>query len=288
MAILAKRDTQNRSRLLYCLSGFLIFIASFFIATSAQASTEANVVYTNDGFTAQVQVTSLIELEVSVKFENAVGVAAENFELDFQIVSPLNTNLLNRLPGTLVSLPADFPVLISIKPIADRGFSFEGVAEIEIYTKNLHYVAGSPLRLFHSSDGGEFKDITVTTGAGSYRARGQMGTFSDFLIAADLRTPVSVVAGKVTAFSDYLQAQSSVIESPTYNLLSAALSILQQQVSAGSYGSAQNTVNEIITILETADGAVMPSIWRSSKDLQNVSGTLLAQARTIRYSLRIL
>ncbi|MCH8492011.1 MAG: hypothetical protein LAT53_02075 [Idiomarina sp.] len=288
MAISAKQHAQNRSLFMYCVSAMFLFIGSLSIANSAQAASQVDVTYTSDGFTAQVQLTSLIELEVAVRFENAVGVAAENFNLDFQLVSPLNTSVLNRLPGTLVSLPVDFPVLISIQPIADRGFSFEGVAEIEIYTKNLQYVAGSPLRLFHSSNGGQFKDITVTTGAGSYRARGGMGTFSDFLIVADLRAPTSVITSKVNSFGDYLQAQSSLIASPTYSVLSAAFSALQSQVNNGNYSSALTTINEIITILETAESAVMPSIWRSSKDLENVGGTLLAQARTIRYSLRIL
>ena len=288
MAISAKRRAQNRSLFMYYVSAMLLFVGSLSIATSAQAASQVDVTYTNDGFTAQVKLTSLIELEVAVRFENAVGVAAENFDLNFQLVSPLNTSVLNRLPGTLVSLPVDFPVLISIQPIAGRGFSFEGVAEIEIYTKNLQYIAGSPLRLFHSSNGGQFKDITVTTGAGSYRARGGMGTFSDFLIVTDLRTPTSVITSKVSSFGDYLQTQSSLIASPTYSVLSAAFSTLQSQVNNGNYSSALTTINEVIAILETAESAVMPSIWRSSKDLENVGGTLLAQARTIRYSLRIL
>lgn len=288
MIVSANRATPNRSRLTQFLSVLLVCIAAYAMPTPAHSATNVDVSYTNDGFTAQVQLTSLIELEVAVRFEDAIGVSAENFTLDFQLVSPLNSSVLNRLPGTLVSLPTDFPVLISIQPKSDRGFSFAGVAEIEVYTKNLHYVPGSPLRLFHSSNGGQFKDITVTTGAGSYRARGNMGTFSDFIILTDLRSPSSVISGKVSALSDYLQSQSNVIDSPTYNLLAAAMSTLQQQVASGNYSGAQTTVNSLITILETADEAAMPSIWRSSKDLENVSGTLLAQARTLRYSLRIL
>ncbi len=288
MIVSANRTMPKKSRSLHLFGALIFCVAALMFSAPSQSATQVDVTYTNDGFTAQVQLTSLIELEVAVRFEDAIGVSAENFDLNFQLVSPLNTGVVNRLPGTLVTLPTDFPVLISIQPKTDRGFSFAGVAEIEVYTKNLHYVPGSPLRLFHSSNGEQFKDITVTTGAGSYRARGNMGTFSDFLIVADLRSPTAVISQKVSTLADYLQAQSTTIDSPTYNLLAAAMSTLQSQVSNGNYAGAQSTVNSFISILETADGAAMPSIWRSSRDLENVSGTLLAQARSLRYSLRIL
>lgn len=270
------------------LSISLIISAMALVLIPRVEASVVDVTYSAHGFNAQVQVNQLIELELSVRFEEAIGLSAENFDIDVQLVSPLNSSVRNRLSSTLVTLPSDFPILIQIKPKEDRGFSFSGPAEIEIYTKNLHYVAGSPLRLFHSAEGGTFRDITVTTGAGSYRARGQMGTFSDFLIVSDLRTPQSVIGEKVSRLNDYLVAQSHQIEGATYAPLSAAMSALQQQIASGQYASARTTVNELIQILELADGAAMPSIWRSSRDIENVQGTLLAQARSLRYSLRIL
>lgn len=276
----------------YLQTNFICALVGMFAlivtAQPAHASSTVDVTYSQNGFSAQVQVNSLIELELHVRFEEAIGVSAENFELDFQIVSPLNLSVMNRLSSSLLGLPTDFPVLISIKPKSDRGFSFSGVAEIEVYTKNLQYIPGSPLRLFHSSEGSQFRDITVTTGAGSYRARGQMGTFSDFLIVTDLRTPSTVVNTKVSDLRSYLQSQSNRIDAMTYSLLDGLLATVQQQASAGNFSSALVTVNELVTALEMVDNSVMPNIWRSSKDLENVHGKLLSQARSLRYSLRII
>lgn len=276
------------NRLRHRLAGAVVAMMIVALAPSVQASQVVDVTYNKQGFSAQVQVNSLIELELHVRFEEAIGVSAENFDLNFQIVSPLNLSVTNRLSGSLVSLPTDFPVLITIKPKEDKGFSFSGVAEIEVYTKNLHYIPGSPLRLFHSSNGGQFRDITVTTGAGSYRARGQMGTFSDFLIVTDLRTPATIVSGKVSGLRDYLQSQSQRVNTLVYSQVDGLLATIQQQVYGGQYSAALATVNELVSVLESVESVLMPNIWRSSKDLENVQGNLLSQARSLRYSLRIL
>ncbi|MDN7125300.1 DUF6689 family protein [Pseudidiomarina terrestris] len=236
-----------------------------------------------------VELTQLVSFDLKIKFDNAVGLSAENFTVDAQLLSVTDPSLVSRLPDNLLTaLPTAFPVQISITPDPNKGFSFSGAYEIEIYTKSLHYTEGSPLRLFHSHANGTFEDMTTMTGAGSMRVRGNGGQFSDFVILADLRSKSSVIATKFARMQNFVSAQQSNLDYSALNALATALNAIETALNANQTGQALAETQQLINLLEADDGTLFPNVWRSAGDLVNVQGRMLGMATTLRYSLRTL
>jgi len=235
-----------------------------------------------------VQLTELIGFDLTIKFENAVGLTAQNFTVNAQLIDVNDLSILNRLPDSLLTgIPTAFPVLISVEPDPTKGFSFSGAYEIELYTKSLHYTAGSPLRMFHAHGNGDFEDITTMTGSGSYRVRTNGGQFSDFIIVADLRDINTVIATKVTRLINYVNAVSNTLTLAASQPLNDAISNIQTAISNGYYQQALQATNALIQLMHADDGSLYPDVWRSTGDLENIRGRILSMANTLRYSLRI-
>ncbi|RUO56864.1 DUF6689 family protein [Pseudidiomarina homiensis] len=235
-----------------------------------------------------VQLTELIGFDLTITFENAVGLTAQNFTVNAQLIDLNDLTILNRLPDSLLTgIPSAFPVLISIEPDPAKGFSFSGAYEIELYTKSLHYTAGSPLRMFHSHNNGEFEDITTMTGSGSYRVRTNGGQFSDFIIVADLRDINTVISTKVNRLADYVDSVSHSLTAIASQTLSDAIASIEVALASGNYQQAQQATNALIQLMRADDGTLYPDVWRSAGDLENIRGRILSMANTLRYSLRI-
>lgn len=236
-----------------------------------------------------VELTQLVSFDLKIKFDSAVGLTAQNFTVDAQLLNVNDPSLISRLPNSLLTaLPTAFPVQISVTPDPSKGFTFSGAYEIEIYTKSLHYTEGSPLRLFHSHANGTFEDMTTMTGAGSMRVRGNGGQFSDFVILADLRNKSDVIATKFTRMQDFVSAQQSSLDYAALSALTSALAAIDSALNADQTGQALAATQQLINLLEADDGTLFPNVWRSSGDLVNVQGRLLGMATTLRYSLRTL
>lgn len=223
---------------------------------------------------------------LTIRFENVVGLNAQNLGLSAQLVDPLSPGFLSRL-GAGVSLPAALPLVVKIAPPASGGLSFSGAVTVELYTHNLQYTIGSPLRLFSAADGGSFSDITTVVSSGSVRSGGTKGNFSEFIIAADLRAPSGVIQAKYSQLSALLNqhaaSMSSALQGELLSLYNA---------SASAYASGQLVA--AITYLEAFDrkviaasGNELPDVWRSSRDVTNVAGSLRSAAATLRYSLTL-
>lgn len=225
-----------------------------------------------------------VAAKLTIRFENAVGLTPANLGVSVKLVDPLA--LAGRL-GNGVSLPSAFPLVVKISPPADGGLSFSGVVGVELYTHNLQYTIGSPLRLYSAPDGGTFTDVTTFVGSGSVRSGGTKGSFSEFIVAVDLRPLNSVITSK---FSDL---------SGLINLYGGSLNSTVQSELLGLYNAAANAwvagqIVAAITYLEAFDekvvfysGRQIPDVWRSSGDLTNIAGSLRASAATLRYSLTL-
>ncbi|MGQ4277429.1 DUF6689 family protein [Pseudidiomarina sp. E22-M8] len=236
-----------------------------------------------------VELTPLVSFDLKIKFDNAVGLSAENISVDAQLLNVNDPALTSRLPDSLLTaLPTAFPVQLSITPDPSKGFSFSGAYEIEIYTKSLHYTEGSPLRLFHSHANATFEDMTTMTGAGSMRVRGNGGQFSDFVILADLRSKSDVINTKFTRMQSFVTAQQTNLGYAAVTALDNALSAINSALAAQQTGQALAATQQLINLLESDDGTLFPNVWRSAGDLVNVQGRLLGMATTLRYSLRTL
>ncbi len=260
------------------------------LISSANAQTDP-VMVTVSGNKAQViiELPGNISADITLSFENAVGLTAENLGITAELIDVTNFNLLSRLPGGLLNtIPVAFPVMITVEPLANRGLSFSGVVTFDIHTHNLEYTTNTPLRLFKAPLGGQFKDITMSTGSGSYRARGTTGKFSQFIITTDLRNRLTVANSKLNGLQNELFSAQMEIETTVYGLLSAKLTEIASQIAGRNYASASTRLSEFNLLVEQASGEAIPNVWRSSRDVNNVAGELIAQANSLRYSLHLL
>lgn len=237
---------------------------------------------------AVINLSGNVSADLTLTFENSVGLTADNIGITAQLIDITDLSLLNRLPDSVnFNLLAAFPMLITIEPPSTKGFAFSGLATVDIHTHNLEYLPGTPLRFFKAPLNGQFEDITATMGSGSYRARGTTGKFSQFLIVADLRPVLTVVNTKYNRLSNKLSLFSTQIEPSLYTELSSKLSEIQQLISQQNYVAASNMVDHFSRTIEQADADDIPNVWRSSRDIDNIAGELIAYANTLRFSLRL-
>jgi len=228
-----------------------------------------------------------VSVDVTLTFEQVVGLSAAGLGLSARTVSPVE--LVGRLPdGTLTSLPAGFPLMVTVEPPAAGGLSFAGVAQVDVHTHDLAFVGDSPLRLFKAPVGGAFVDITESMGMGSYRARGSTGGFSQFLIIADLRGDADVVEAKLDLLDATFAAGSSSIAPAVRGNLQSSLNAIRAAWNSGDVRGAMTAATAFGDAVKTAANAGnVPNVWRSARDLQNVAGNLRAAAGTLRFSLAL-
>ncbi len=223
---------------------------------------------------------------LTIQFENVVGLSADNLGLSAQLVDPLAADFVSRL-GTGVSLPGAFPLVVKISPPANGGLSFSGVVAVEIYTHNLQYTIGSPLRIFSAPNGGSFSDITNFVGSGSIRTGGSKPDFSEFIIAADVRPLSSVIQSKYSNLSSLLNQHATTMGSALFSELANLYNASQNAYAGGNLVAAIQYLEAFSDRVLAASGSELPDVWRSSKDLTNVAGSLRAAAATLRYSLTL-
>jgi hypothetical protein len=223
---------------------------------------------------------------LTIQFENVVGLSAGNLGLSAQLVDPLSPGFVTRL-GSGVTLPAAFPLVVKIAPPASGGLSFSGVVSVELYTHNLQYTIGSPLRLYSAPDGGNFTDITTFVGSGSIRSGGSKADFSEFIIAADVRTLGTAIQSKYSKLASLLNQHASSMSSSLHSQL---VSLFNASASAYAGGQPVSAIGHLEAFAERvadASGNELPDVWRSSRDLTNVAGSLRSAAATLRYSLTL-
>lgn len=242
----------------------------------------------NNRIQAKLSLTSLIEVDLTIEFENSIGLHANNFDITAELLDPSDLVITDRLPSLLTSATSGFPVLVSISPKADSGFGFEGVAMVELYTKALHYTPTIPFRLFTSHADGTFEDITTLTSSGSLRARGSTGRFSDFIILLDTRAPSAVISEKVSNISQTFNSNRTDISLLLQGVLDSGINDIQNALAVDDDAAALTAVDSLIAVVENASGSEIPDVWRASDDVVNVKGNLLTQLQTLRFSLRTL
>ena len=260
----------------------------FLIATApvVQAQGIVDVKVEGSRVTAGIALPAGIGADLTIGFEEVVGLSPESLGLSARLVAPTDLALLGRLPGGLgVSLPTGFPVLLTIAPPANGGLSFTGVTAIELHTHNLEFIIGCPLRLFGAREGGTFVDMTESMGMGSYRVRGTRGGFSQFLILVDLRPLTMVVNGKFDRLEDLLAGYEAEIDHEVYEDLADLLQAARTAWSSGSIRTSIREVERFMKQVETESGDAIPDVWRASGDAVNAAGYLRAAAGTLRFSL---
>lgn len=236
--------------------------------------------------TASVQLAPTIDLDLTLTFEQVIGLNANSLSLTAGLVSPTDASILSRFPDPAsISIPTAFPVLIRIEPAAGTGLAFSGVYKLALHTHALTLVTNSPFRLFKSHGGGPFLDITTSLDAGSIRPGGTDGCMSEFLVVADVRPIDTVINGKFDALQNVLTSSSSSIAPAVYGDLQSRLSQARATYNQGAIPSAITAIAAFSDQVKQQSGAGIPDVWQASGTLVNVAGALRGAADTLKFSL---
>jgi hypothetical protein len=270
------------------LRNLILGLSALLLVNSASLFANPNKLHIN-GNSAETTISlpGGYEVDVALTFENVMGLTAENLNISAYLADPLSGDVVSRIPTSLVSLQAAYPLVVRIEPLANSGFTFSGSLTLDFHTHNLQYSINTPLRLFKSHDGAAFEDITVATGAGSIRARGKVGELSDFIIVADLRPVAQVINEKASKLEQYLSRFSDQIDADVLLTLQNKVSVIRGNCTTGNYAAALTETKALQQIIIATTAQQMPDVWRSARDIDNVSGLLEAAAETLAYSLRL-
>lgn len=257
-------------------------------ATPERARSAVSVVTGGNTASASISLAGGIEADLSLGFSNAQNLSVQSLGIDADLVSTGNLALLARLPdANLVSIPAAFPMLLTIEPPSLGGLAFEDTVRVELHTHDLSYVPGSRLRLFKAPLGGAFVDITEAVEAGSVRTRGRTGGFSQFLVLLDLRPTSSVVELKFDALDDRL-ADATGLDSGQRAALEGLLVDARDAYELSDLSTAIAAVEQFDAEVRLLAGTALANDWRALRDLDNHAGELQAGAATLRFSLEFL
>ena len=265
-----------------------LLISVFSSLTLAQTVSPTTVTVNGNTLQAKLHVTSQIEVDLTVEFENSIGLSEDNIDITATLVSVNSATVTNRLTSVDISAIPSFPVIISISPKPSAGFGFEGLASVEIYTKAVDYNVAMPARLFRSHANGDFEDITSMVSAGSIRARGNTGSFSDFMILLDERSDADMLDDTFSQLSQLASQHSGLLSLTLSASLQTGLDTLQSALLVNDYTAALAATESLITLIDSATTDQISNVWRSSNDLVNMQGELLTRLKTLRYSLRVL
>ena len=265
-----------------------LLCAAFLLAGTAAARAQTPVPLTVSGneATGSFMLPIGIGADLTLSFEQVVGLNPAALQATVGLVDPLDLALQARLPGG-VTVPAAFPVLLSIEPVPSRGLSFSGVVTISLHTHNLNLDSSAPFTLFSASGGGAFRDVTRLVGIGSYRAEASAGGFSEFLIVADARPIDTVIASKFDLLEGSLNDLGGSVPA---ELLSELLTLVSQARLLWQLGATLPAIIGVTTLMDTLkaqDALVIPDVWRAACDPADVAGAWRSAAETLRFSLRV-
>ena len=238
-------------------------------ALPAAAQTTLTPQISGNTLTASIQLPGDIAADLTIAFEQAVGLNASALTLTAGLVDPTATSILSRLPD----------------PTAASVLSFSGVYRLTLHTHNLTLTTNSPLRLYKASGGGGFQDVTAALDAGSVRPGGDGGAYSEFLVVADTRPTDTVISGKFDRLGNDLTANASAINAAVLADLQQRLRQARDLYTQGAIVSAINAVTVFADQVKQQSGANIPDVWRANGNLVNVAGLLRSDASTLKFSL---
>ncbi len=264
----------------------LVPVLLLFASVPATAQTTLTPQISGNTVTASTTLPGGIDLDLTISFEQVLGLNANALTLTAGLVSPTNPSIVSRFPDpTSISIPGTFPVLVQIVPVSTSGLSFSGVCQVFIHTHALTLTTNSPLRVFKSHAGGPFQDITTSLDMGSVRGGGTTDNMSDFLIVSDLRPTDTVISGKFSDLQNQLTANASTINPTVYSSLQQQLGQAQTYYNQGALTSAINAVAAFSDYVLQQSGANIPNVWQANGSLVNVAGILRSGANTLKFSL---
>ncbi|MDQ3040307.1 MAG: hypothetical protein M3R16_11005 [Pseudomonadota bacterium] len=287
MSKLTPATTGSRKRGITYRAVIALTASSLFaIAGSASAQT-VPVAVNVSGNVATVQVGNPAHplADLTITFDDARGLSAASLGVSAKLVDLADPALIARLPDPRQTQPDPaLPLMITIEPPHDGGFSFVRTARVELHTHALVYSVGSSYRLIKAPLGGSFRDITDEIAPGSVRARGTTGGFSQFLVVTDVRTTGTVVAEKL----GWLRADVATLPSAEQPAFASLVDAADASVASGDYANAIAALDAIRARAAARGGSAIANVWRAGGGADNQAGKLIADATTAKFSVAYL
>ena len=293
----------------------IVGAAGLALATAAPAQ----VTVTVDGDTAHADISltsptgETYEAEATIVFDTPMNLSPESLNVTAELVDPAEID--PRLPpddlpllcgaGGVAMDPA-FPMMITVEPVdipwlfatgfdggsARGGLEFVNTYSFEIHTHDLFYEPNSHYRVFKAPIGDAFSDITDDVQAGSVRARGRHGAFSQFLIAKDdrgLHGPLGlnilcpVYLEKTNALVAHILAAivGDVLRLDLLNLVAKIVALIPVDLLG-----ALDAVDQLIATIDANAGTELPNVWRASHDVTNSAGEMKGVAEALRFDIQ--
>ena len=261
--------------------GLLVLLFSS-LALSARAATVTPTIKGNE-LTGRIELPGGVAADLTISFEQAVGLNAGSLTITANLINPLDATLLGRLPSG-ASIPAGFPVLVEIQPAPGSTLTFSGTYRLSLYTHNLNLSA--PLRLFRGPSAGTFADMTGFLEVGSVRAGGTGPGYSQFLLVLDPRALDPVIAAKFDTVQALLTAHAGSMPPAVAAALQQQLASARSLSDSGDTSGAITAVAAFATSVKDQSGSAIPDVWQANNPgLANVAGLLRAGADTLKFSL---
>jgi hypothetical protein len=254
-------------------------------AAPAHAQSSIPLTISGNEATGVIALPGGIGAELSIRFEQVVGLNPSALDVSARLISPLDVPFLSRLGGGGIALPVAFPVALSIEPSPGSALTFAGTVSVSLHTHNLHLLPAVPMGIHSAPGGGPFRDITATEGVGSYRAGGTGGGFSEFVIVVDPRPIDGVIASKFGALEALLAAHAASIPPAVHEDLVGKVAQAKAMDLAGQTVAAIGVLTAFSNKVKAHSGEEIPDVWRAHDPAVNVAGLLRSGADTLKFSL---
>ena len=259
----------------------LALLACWSLAAQAQPVPVA-VTVSNNVATVRVGFPNNTLADVTLIFDQAVGLSPAALGISAELVDINNPALLSRLPSpTLTRLNSALPVMITIEPPTNGGLIQRRVTHVDVHTHLLAYTTGSTFRLFKAQLNGPFRDITGEVAPGSVRTRGTTPGWSQFVILADLRPTGTVIEQKYA----YLRTQLALVAPAERLPLTGMLNTSEDHLADGNFAGAIERLDAFRARVSARAGIGIPDVWKATRTVNNNAGELLAGADTLAFSI---
>lgn len=194
-------------------------------------------------------------------------------------------NVRSRLPDPVnQGVDPALPLRVIIEPPSGCGLVFEDEYDAEFDATNLVFNPASPYRLMKAPVGGAFEDITNVVDAGSVRARGCGGTFSEFVLVRDQAQ--NYTSELIAAFAGLASVIDDAAVGPTARAtLGTDHHVSRSAFEAGNFSAAIAGLDDLTEHSGILGGPALPNRWRSARDLVNLEGDIVARSNHMKFLL---
>jgi hypothetical protein len=269
-------------------------VAGLLLLQSAAAMAGGVVVTIVDGRKAKADITLpnpgggnyTAEFDLEFEIANLQNLTAECIGISADVLDATEIAAIqSRLPhpATQIIDPA-FPVRVTVEPPSGCGLAFDNHYDVTLDTEDLIFEPSSKYRLVKAQIGQPFRYVTGSVTAGSVRARGRAGGFSEFVIIRD-NAQLQDYAGDCENEYDNLATRlaQSTMSPAARHALETDLAVSRAAYDAGNFAEAISRLSSFNAHCVAYGGEALPNRWRSTRDLDDVEGDLVGRTDTLTF-----